>query len=263
MNFRWAQISLLVVLVVALGACGYDSHTDCDVVFPEVVPNAFVADLQEYADSGVRIEQEAVMVGRVVANDASGNFYRSIVVVDASGGVEVKIGGWELSGLYPLGSEVAIYAEGLMVTREDGVLTLGREVYDWSDGRVEPIEPRDEFRRRVVVTDYVATVEPRVRCIEELTEDDCGALVRVEGLTYVGEPMGWGTTEYGSQADREFVDSQGHIILVRTSRYADFAKHQVPTQQVAVRGILYRDRHKGKDVYVLKVRDLGDVEVGD
>ncbi len=262
MSFRRAQIGVLVALTMALVACGYDSHSVPDVALPDVVPSGSIATLAAFAEEGVRIEESMVVVGRVVADDASGNFYRSIVVADESAGVEVKMGGWDLSGLYPLGSEVAIYAEGLVVARVDGVLTLGREIYDWSGGRVEPIEPRDEIARRVVVTNFVTSVEPRVRRIDNLTESDCGTLVKIKGLTYVGEPMGWGTTEYGSEADREFVDSEDRKILVRTSRYADFAEHRVPTEEVALCGILYRDRYKGEDVYVLKMRDLNDVEVG-
>lgn len=243
--------------------CGYDRHTPPDDLFADKLPNALVEHLAEYVEEEVGvIENEVVVVGRVVADDASGNFYRAIVVEDASGGVEVRIGSWDLVAFYPLGAEVAIYAEGLAVARVDGVLTLGRTIYDWSGGRVEPIEPREEIARRVVVTDYAVAIEPQTKTVDALTEDDCGRLVRVEGVRYVGEPtVGWGTTEYGSEADREFVDDNGHKILVRTSKYADFAEYVVPDEKVAICGILYRDRYEGEDVFVLKMRDLGDVEV--
>lgn len=261
MSFRRAKIAALAALAVGLGACGYDSHKAPEVSLPAIVPNALVERLDDYAREGVVVEDEVVVVGRVVADDASGNFYRAIVVEDTSGGVEVRLGGWDLAALYPLGSQVAIYAEGLAVARVDGVLTLGRTIYDWSSGRVEPIEPRDEIARRVVVTGYAEAVEPRTKTIESLTEADCGRLIRVEGLRYVGEPAGWGTTEYGSNADREFVDAEGHTILVRTSKYADFAERRVPDGEVSISGVLYRDRYKGEDVFVLKMRDMGDVEV--
>jgi hypothetical protein len=242
--------------------CGYDYHTPPDNLFADKLPNAPIEHLAEYAEEGGVIEDDVVVVGRVVADDASGSFYRAIVVEDASGGVEVRIGSWDLAALYPLGSQVAICAEGLAVARVDGVLTLGRTIYDWSGGRVEPIEPREEIARRVVVTDYAVAIEPQTKTIDALTEDDCGRLVRIEGVRYVGEPMvGWGTTEYGSEVDREFVDVDGRIILVRTSRYADFAERRVPKEEVAICGVLYRDRYKGEDVYVLKMRDLNDVEV--
>ncbi len=256
-----SKIALVATLAVWLGACGYDRHKDVDVALPEVVPNALVEVLDGYAEAGVVVEEEVILVGRVVANDASGNFYREIVVEDSSGGVRIAIGGWDIAALYPLGVEVAVYAQGLAVAREDGVLTLGREIYDWSGGEVEPIEPREEFRRRVVVTDYAVAMEPRAAVLEELTESDLGRLVEIEGVTYVGEPaVGWGTTEYGSEADREFVDDDGRVVLVRTSKYADFAERRVPTERVKICGILYRDRYKGADVFVLKMRTLEDVE---
>lgn len=250
-----------MALMVGLEACGYDSHKAPEVALPEVEPNAKVVELEKYADEGVVVEDEIVVVGRVVADDASGNFYREIVVEDSSGGVVVKLGSWDLAALYPMGVEVALYAEGLAVAYVDGVLTVGRTIYDWSGGRVEPIEPREEMVRRVVVTDYVVDVAPRTKAIDELTESDCGRLIRIEGLRYVGEPaVGWGTTEYGSEVDREFVDDKGNRILVRTSRYAAFAERRVPDGEVAISGVLYRDRYRGEELFVLKMRDMGDVE---
>lgn len=251
--------------ILALGAmllvgCGYDSHTPPSDLFDTTVPNATIEALRYYAEEGVEVAEEIVVEGTVVADDKSGNFYRAIVVEDSSGAVEVRLGLYDLGAHYPIGCRVTIKARGLAVAYYDGVLTLGREIYDWSGGRMEPIEPRDEISKRIEVTAKGTPPQPTTLPIGAITTEMCGRLIRVEGVHYVGQESSWGITDYSTEADREFTDTSGAKILVRTSRYADFAEHNIPTDEVAITGILYTKRYKGEDLFILKMRDLGDVE---
>ena len=125
---------------------------------------------------------------------------------------------------------------------------------------MEPIEPRDEISKRIEVTAKGTPPQPTTLPIGALTKEMCGRLIRVEGVHYVGQESSWGITDYGTEAEREFADTSGAKILVRTSRYADFAEHNIPTEEVAITGILYTKRYKGEDLFILKMRDLGDVE---
>lgn len=251
--------------ILALGAmllvgCGYDSHTPPSDLLASTMPNATIESLRYYAEEGVEVAEEIVVEGTVVADDKSGNFYRAIVVEDSSGAVEVRLGLYDLGAHYPIGCRVTIEAQGLAVAYYDGVLTLGREIYDWSGGRMEPIEPRDEISKRIEVTAKGTPPQPTTLPIGALTTEMCGRLIRVEGVHYVGQESSWGITDYSTEADREFADTSGAKILVRTSRYADFAEHNIPTEEVAITGILYTKRYKGEDLFILKMRDLGDVE---
>lgn len=243
-----------------LVGCGYDSHTPPSDLFDTAVPNANIEALRYYAEEGVKVAEELSFEGVVVADDRSGNFYRAIVVEDSSGAVEVRLGLYDLGTLYPIGCKVTIEAQGLAVAYYDGVLTLGREIYDWSGGRMEPIEPRDEIFERIHLTAKGTTPQPTTYPIGALSKEMCGRLTRVEGLHYVGQESSWGITDYSTEAEREFADTSGAKILVRTSRYADFAEHNIPTEEVAITGILYTKRYKGEDLFILKMRDLSDVE---
>ena len=251
--------------ILALGAmllvgCGYDSHTPPSDLFDTAVPNANIEALRYYAEEGVKVAEEFSFEGVVVADDRSGNFYRAIVVEDSSGAVEVRLGLYDLGALYPIGCKVTIEAQGLAVAYYDGVLTLGREIYDWSGGRMEPIEPRDEIFERIHLTAKGTPLQPTTYPIGAISKEMCGRLTRVKGLHYVGQESSWGATDYGTEAEREFADTSGAKILVRTSRYADFAEHNIPTEEVAITGILYTKRYKGEDLFILKMRDLSDVE---
>lgn len=247
--------------VVLLGGCGYDRHKAPTALYDTTLPNAPIEVLYGYADEGVEIAEQVIFAGEVVADDASGNFYRAIVVEDNSGAVEVRMGLYDLAALYPIGCRVVVDAQGLMVTRQNGVLTLGREIYEWSGGRVEAIEPRSEILRRVRVTAKGTPTQPTICSIGDLSERMCGRLTRVEGVRLVeGEERAWGTTDYGTEAERMFEDGKVGRIMVRTSSYADFAASNIPNQEVSITGVLYTGRSGGEDVYVLKMRNLNDVE---
>lgn len=257
---RIVEVMLLGVALTCLWGCRREYHAP-EVEYSTLLPTAHIRQLAELLDEGLtRVPDGVVLAGVVSANDAEGNFYRSIVVEDASGAVEVSLGMWELAGVYPVGCGVTIDASGLAVVRTDGVLTLGWEVYDWSGGRVEPIAPREEIVGRVVVSHKGESPTPRTLTIGELTEQMCGRLVRLEGVRAIEPGEKWGATEYGTSVDRAFEDAEGRVVVVRTSRYADFAERRVPEGELSIDGILYRGRRAGEDVYVLKMRSIDDVK---
>lgn len=251
---------ILTLGALLLVACGYDCHTPPSTSLLYEVPNANVEALRYYAEEGVEVMESINIGGTVTANDASGNFYRTIVVEDTTAAVEVRLGLWDLAALYPVGCEVVVSTRGLVVGYYEGALSLGRKSYDWSGGRVEPIAPKEEIFERVRAVGRGLMPTPATHTIGTLTQEMCGRLVRIEGLTYVGEEPSWGDTEYGSEVERLFVDAEGVNILVRTSRYADFADHNIPTNALNITGILYRTRLHGEDIFALKMRDLNDVE---
>lgn len=259
---------IIVFLLMAGVASGLSSCSPGDPPSPKVefaTPSATctTADLWMWADSGMPLPENTHIVGRVTANDLSGNFYQLVVLEDRKGAMAVKVALSGLDGHYPVGCEVAVDASGLIVGLYDGALTLGRSRNTWSDYRVEPIVGRDEIfsKLRVCGTPTPPTVTSATP--EELTAQQCGTLVRIEGLRHIeaeAENNYWGVTLYGYEAERYFSTPSGSIVVVTTSTYADFATVTIPRGELAVSGILYSTRHAGEDVWMLKIRDLDDVE---
>lgn len=251
---------MLVALMFGVG-CGYDSHTDPSVELAEPTYNATIASLREVAQESERVPEGVTVVGRVTANDRGGNFYQRIVVEDSSGAMEVLLGLYDLAALYPVGCGVVVRCGGLVVGEYNGVLQLGAARYEWSDYRLEPIATRREIDDRVEVCSAVECVEPlRIRSLEGLSEADLGRFVCFEGARAEQDDMDWGTTEYGTEADRIFHLKGGERFVVRTSRYADFASAPIPSRELNLTGILYRDRVAGEERFVLKLRSEDDVE---
>lgn len=226
--------------------------------------NAHISSLATLAEMGPF--EGVVIEGRVTANDLAGNFFRSIVVEDHTGAVEICLAAYELAALYPVGCSVVVDLDGLWCQPYDGVLQVGRVVYEWDDYRVEPIATRREIERRVRVSGAVEPLAPMVVGASELTEEMCGRLVKVgplvlaEEAEYEGEILRWGNVDYGSNCNRLFVAEDGTRVVVRTSLYADFAQVAIPNRSLSLTGILYRDRLEGEDIFVLKMRSLEDVE---
>lgn len=250
---------LVIFLLLLLAGCGYDSHEGCVVQFEEVAPTLHLSRLSSYAESGNPLPEGAIIKGRVVANDASGNFYRTIVIEEEGVGVELRLALYDLHALFPVGSLVSVRCEGLRVARHDGCLCLGRAIYGWSGGSLEPIAPRSEVLRRIEVVDMGEEPSAMLCTLDELSSDMCGRLVEVEGLRYEGEPTGWAVTNYGSEVDHIFEVAEEQRIIIRTSRYADFAAEKIPEGLFGARGILYVDRVDKQEVFVIKLRDRGDV----
>lgn len=257
MSFR-ENITHHLSLFVALLFLGCD-HKEPPFELATADYTTHISELSQLAEMGPF--EDVTIVGRVSANDLSGNFYKSIVVEDSTGAVEISLDSYDLAALYPVGCEVVVDLDGLWCGLYDGVMQIGRCCYEWNDYRIEPIATRREIDRRVRVCGVVEEVEPLQLCPSELTEGMYGRLVKIGPLRCAEEmPSRWGDVAYGSLCDRLFVGADSTRLLVRTSRYADFAGVEIPSREIFITGILYGDRHEGEDVFVLKMRVLADVE---
>lgn len=248
--------------MLAIG-CGYDNHEGCDMQLSEATPNLLLSQLASYANKATPLPEGAVVRGRVVANDSSGNFYQMIVLEgvgnDKGVAVEVRLALYDLHALYPVGSIVTFRCGGLAVGRHWGCLSIGREGYGWNNDTLEPLAPRHEVVGRVEIAE-VAEAPTAVVCqLGELDRSMCGQLVQIKSLRFAGEPTQWAVSNYGSEVDHTFEDSAGRKIMIRTSRYADFASERIPSGEFDARGILYASDKEGQEVFVLKMRDRYDI----
>lgn len=260
----FCRVIVGLLLMVVTVACGYDSAVAPEVALPkELVPNASIASVVRYASTGESFPDGMRIGGVVTANDEEGNFYRSIILEDPTGAVEINLGLYDLAALYPLGAQVVADISGLVTLPYNGVCEIGRAVYSWSDYRVEPLASRKDVAERIIVTSLPGAVEPLELRVSELGEEMCGRIVRILSVVKAADEEGerWGTTDYGSEADRVFVDVEdGSRVIVRTSRYADFAALRIPLSTMHITGVLYRDRVGGEDVFVVKPRIYEDFE---
>lgn len=251
----------IAILILCVSLCGCDKGSvcgDCCDGTLSVYPNMDIGDMRDlYAGEPVTVNRDAVIAGRVTANDLSGNFYRTFIIEDATGAVEVRAGLYDLKNLFPEGRYVVVRAGGLTISDYNGVLQIGLAP---SGGRHQA----DYFGHRAVVDKYVVRgrleekIIPMTVRLDQLDDDMCGRLVRIEGVALKdGEAGTWASADdFSSYSTRVFRSADGWEIDMSTSKYASFAGEMIPVGTVSLTGILMKETN-----YALRLRTIGDVEV--
>ena len=210
------------------------------------------------------VEDDVVVVGRVVSSDAEDNFYRSIVVDDGTGAVEVMAGVSPLAADYPEGLEVALRLRGCYAAYQRGVAVVGTKVEEYETYGVGYLASKQAIDMVVVRGDNVEVQEPRVKAIAELVPSDCGRLVRVGAVRLVGSTSidtlaGDMLNDARWRGYSMFKNEAGDSIAVYTRDYARFADKHIPVEELSLCGIVeWAAYNGGKECYQLKMRYESD-----
>ena len=184
----------------------------------QTVSIAFLKTL--YNGAPVRITGEYLISGAVVSNDYQGNFYKTLVVEDNTGGIEIKLDVEDISGLFWVYSRVTVRCNGLWLGSYGGTLQLGTEPY----GDFET-----QFIPEGSIADYFVNdrssygeVRPRLLDISELSLRDISTFAAFDGVSFIAEErgMGWADSAAETDTDRHLVSAAGDTLVVRTRRYA-------------------------------------------
>ena len=258
---------LIACLVLLLAAC--ETTPSPPDLTPELLePTLTIREMQTMGDStnALTFNEEHLIGGVVTASDASGNFYRSFVIEDFTGAVEVMAGSYDLHTLYPVGRVVYVRLKGLTLGLNSlGIWQLG---YPGTSARYAvgyiggPSKLADRHVARAGMNDEFGPAE---RTLSELTDNLIGRLVTVRNLTLSGLNLNseatWATPGGGGDTDVPAVDAAGRKVFIRTSDYADFAGDLVPTTNTNanITGILMKEKKE----YLLKIRDSKDIFIVD
>lgn len=136
-----ACIKLLALLLLA--ACDRTSKLSFEGGAPGGVHT--IADLKARCTANsVAVTEDITLEGVVTGNDFYGEFYKTLVVEDASGGISLLIDGTRLAFDYPVGAAVTIFCNGLTLGDYGGKIQLGTTPDgDYGVGRI----PREELGR--------------------------------------------------------------------------------------------------------------------
>lgn len=73
----------------------------------------------------IMIEEDIIIEGVVVMDDKSGNYYKKIVIQDATGGIELMIDQNNLYNDYPIGRKIYVKLKGLYLGNYGSNLQIG------------------------------------------------------------------------------------------------------------------------------------------
>ena len=245
--------SYIVILVAAIGC--YDSHSIPSPKEHIHSENCNVAKLKQLCANGCHIiSTNMVCSGVVTSSDKEDNFYRTIVVEDATGGIEVLLGTYNTATQYPVGLEVDIELNGTATMIQKGVVTVGLPP------RSHDSTPR-EFESQVVIDNHlirhnsIIEVEPHSCDITTLDSSLCGRFIKIDNLCH----SPYDDTTEGDY--RRLTDSDGNEIFLYISSYAEFADIDISGSNLSVKGILYSETINSKvgNQYTIKPRSRDDI----
>src|SRR4026209_2145825 len=108
MSFKnnWFNTATLVITTCLVVASCQKKFTDPPLMGnPDIVANITIKDVKARYNSGkpVAITDDAVIEGIVSCDDKSGNYQQQIAIQDATGGVLLRLGSFNLFNNYPVG----------------------------------------------------------------------------------------------------------------------------------------------------------------
>jgi hypothetical protein len=255
------RLLLLLAFSLALSGCGDFDAPAPQNALPEAA-NIAIADLcQMVGERCVGIEDDIIIGGYVTSCDRASNFYKTFTIEDATGGVEIMAGLYDLHNIYPEGYYITVNLQDCALSKYYGVLQVGRKAESYSNYPTEYFTSRILLDKHIKRYDVRNPIAPKPLSIKELQQSDCGRLVCIGALHNVSNQY---IDVYGVNGDGNwkgynvFADESGNLITVFTSDYANYANDSVPSENVSITGILQYGEFDSKESFMIKMRDKND-----
>lgn len=174
------------------------------------------------------INNDGFIRGVITADDASGNFFRKIMVQDGSAGIELLVNETDLADNFGLeiGREIAVQLNGMILNDFQDNISLGGSTFTNGSGNQQlgGIESGD-ISTQIIIGETGMNVTPTVRTIDELTNADIHSLVRIENLQFTDNSVGETLADIDNNFSRnlDLEDCDGNEIIIRTSNFASYA----------------------------------------
>ncbi len=246
------------ILVVSFGSCIKEDFDQppTDGTDPGLTVTTTIAELKAKHVSGQyeTINEDLIIKGIVVADDASGNWYRTFVIQDETGGIEVLTDLRDSYVFYPRGREIYVKLNGLVLGDYNNLIQLGG--YVAQDLTLGPIVEVTDYLVKGVKKDPPA---PKVKKITELTLADVSTLITLEGVQFTAADTAGTFADALNQTalNRYLQDCNLKEVIVRTSGFADFAGSGVPNGNGTFTGVLSVFRND----FQFLVRDMNDLDM--
>lgn len=207
-----------------------------------------------------KIAEDLIIEGIVTANDKMDNFYKSIVIQDSTAGITVRLDGFSLFNIYPIGRKIFIRLKGLWLGDYGGMIQLGAGVNkaDPQFPELIPI-PQPLFDRVIVKGDLDQKVVPRKLKMGDLSDSLQSMLIT---LTQVEFDHSDTAKPYADAVNRQTIAHTLRTcgigsVYVRTSGFAKFASALTARGHGDITGIFSVFRTQKQ----LLIRDTNDVQM--
>ncbi len=222
----------LILLAGLLSSCLQQNIPDPDsnAVDPNMTATITIAQLKAlYFGTAIQLDDSMIVSGVVVADDKSGNLYKSIIIDDGTAGILIRMENNGLFGTYPVGRRLFIKLGGLWMGDYGGLVQLGGNLTAGSTNEVDVI-PAALFDTYIFKGSLNNTVTPITVDIPTLDDSYQNRLIRLQNVQFSYSDTGQTFADAVLQqtVNLTLTDCNGNQVFVRTSGYADFAGQIVP-----------------------------------
>jgi len=237
---------------------------------PNIVVNMSIKQLKDLYrdtilnyDAVVKIKQDWNIAGTVIADDKSGNFYKTVVIDDGTAGISIRIDRSDFYREFPIGRRIFVKLKNLVIGDYGNLIQLGGYI-DLTD----PTQPEAAPIPFTLIDSYIypgvnsLPVFPIVATIDELAnnlDDYQNRLVRLEEVEFKTSDTSKTYADPVLQLSGEIYlkDCGSDEIMVRSSGYATFAAAKVPNNNGTLTAVL--TEYNGTPQ--LLIRDTYDVDM--
>lgn len=256
------QLFTVFAVVLFFSSCIKDDFDapPADGEDPDITANTTIAQLkQRFVSAPVQITDSLVIQGVVISSDKAGNFYKTLVIQDATAGISIRIDQTDLYADYPPGRRVFVKCKGLWLGDYGNLVQLGGAL-DNSDPQnpgVLPI-PSGLTANYLLKGKYNIPVAPIALTIDQLDNLYQNMLIRITNVEFASAELGktYADAVNKSSANRILLDCNYNQTILRNSGFASFAGDTLPEGNGAITAVF--------SVYLsdfqLLINDVTDVQ---
>lgn len=290
-NKIYGFLSFLLI-AISITSCVQDgdfSVPDVSVIEPNITANSTVLAIktalqQEFNSSGDVVhtffenETPTYVEAYVVSSDATGNFYKKLIVQDKvenpTAGIEIVLNQTSLSETFEVGRKIYIKLDGLSVSYDDGESASfidpsngipGKYVLGVLDGDQVDDIPSTDVAKHIFRSATVVDIVPTSIALADITGEHVNTMIKLPSAQIIKSDL---TKTFAGEADDEF-DGLRTIfecetektIQLQTSTFASFNSNLVPQGKGAFTAVLSKDYFA--ETLVAIVNKPSDIEFTD
>ena len=263
----------LLTIAISISSCVQDGDftvPNVTVEEPSIIANSSITAIktalqQEFNSNDnlvhtfdVNENAPTYVEGYVVSSDATGNFYKKLIIQDKSenptAGIEIVLNKTSLSETYDIGRKVYVKLDGLSVSYDDGESSFnsspmngvaGKYVLGVLDGdRVDDI-PSTSIDDHIIRSATVASIVPTSISLSEITGVHINTMIELASAQILKSDLdktfaGESNDEYDGFRTMFECETEGTIQL-QTSTFASFKSNVVPSGKGTFRAVLSKD----------------------
>lgn len=202
------------------------------------------------------ISTDDIIEGIVIANDSSGNFYKQIIIEDSTAGIAINIDDYNLYTSYPVGRNVFIKLNGLIVYDDNRLIAIGADKDANNNINAIAASLKNQY---VIKGVNNVPVLPKMVDVSDLNDGYQNMLIQLTNMEFseADTSKTYADTS-ASQNTVNFIlkNCSNKTITLRNSGFANFAGANVPNGNGSITCI-YSIYNTSKQILI---RDTSDVQ---